>query len=74
MSAELLLEAVLEALTLPDDAPGYSERIEDRAAIAKVVIRAALTEGPAEYGWNADWLRQRMREEEAQHRAGESGD
>lgn len=67
----LLLEAVLEALTLPHDVPGYSERIEDRASIAMVVVRDALAEDPSGLAWNADWLRQRLREEEARHKGGQ---
>lgn len=68
MSGErVLLEAVVEALTLPHDAPNYSARIEERAAIAKVIVREALAAGPAEFAWNADWLRQKLREEEARH-------
>lgn len=62
-----LLEAVVEALTLPHDAPGYSKRIEDRAAIAMVVARDALAGNPADLAWNADWLRQKLREEGARH-------
>lgn len=68
MSAErLLLEAVVEALTLPHDVPDYSRRIENRAMIAKVVVRDALAGDPADLAWNADWLRQKLREEEARH-------
>lgn len=72
MSGErLLLEAVLEALALPYDTPGYEQRIEDRASIAKVIIREALAENPDQMAWNADYLRSRLREEEARHQAGE---
>ena len=66
MSAERdLLEAVVEALTLPFDVADYAARIEDRAAIARVVVREALAEDPSRMGQNADYLRRRLRDEEA---------
>ena len=66
-----LLAAVLDALTLDFGVDGYDERIKDRAGIAKIVIRDALDE-PDRIGWNADWLRAKLREEEARHPGGES--
>lgn len=66
-----LLAAVLDALTLDHGVDGYDQRISERAGIAKVIVREALAAGPAEFGWNADWLRQKLREEEARHKAGE---
>ncbi|MEU8688810.1 hypothetical protein [Streptomyces sp. NPDC048665] len=61
-----LLAAVLDAITLPHEAPEYAERIEDRASIARVVVREALDEDPARLGWNADWLRGRLAAEQAE--------
>ncbi|MER6534335.1 hypothetical protein ABT215_11090 [Streptomyces sp900105755] len=62
-----LLAAVLEALSLDRDADDYDERIKERTILARVVIR----EGLAEPAWNADWLRRKLREEEARHEGGE---
>lgn len=64
-----LLAAVLDALTLDFGVDGYDERIKERVAIAKIVIRDGLDE-PGRVGWNADWLRSKLREEEAQRQAG----
>ncbi|MFF3912702.1 hypothetical protein ACFYZB_04325 [Streptomyces sp. NPDC001852] len=61
-----LLGAVLDAITLPHNTPEYAERIEDRASIARVVVREALDEDPARLGWNADWLRSRLATEQAE--------
>lgn len=65
-----LLEAVVEALTLPHDVPDYSQRIEDRAMVVKVVVGDALAGNPADLAWNADWLRAKVREEEARYEGG----
>ncbi|WP_405671469.1 hypothetical protein [Streptomyces sp. NBC_01530] len=59
-----LLTAVLDALTLPFDAPDYDERINERTAIARVVARDGLDEGPDRIGWNADWLRSKLAAEQ----------
>ncbi|MFJ4974183.1 hypothetical protein ACIP6X_02330 [Streptomyces coeruleorubidus] len=69
-----LLQAVLEALSLPFEAAFYDQRLNDRAGFARVVIRDALAEAaerPDAFTWNADWLRRKLREEEARHSAGE---
>ena len=62
-----LLAAVLDALTLDYGVDDYDERIKDRAGLAKVVLRDGLDE-PTRVGWNADWLRHKLREEETQHK------
>jgi len=56
-----LLAAVLDALTLDFAVDDYGERLKERACLARVVIRDGLDE-PA---WNADWLRGKLRAEEA---------
>lgn len=58
-----LLQAVLEALTLPFDAPGYDRRMLERADWARVSIKGALDEGDT--AWHADYLRRKLRDEEA---------
>lgn len=60
-----LLEAVLDALTLDYAADDYDERIKERAGLAKVVVRDGLGE-PDRIGWNADWLRGKLRVEETE--------
>lgn len=60
-----LLEAVLEALTLPYDTPDYDQRILNRAAEARVIATAALAEDPADIGWNVDFLRAKLTAEQA---------
>ncbi|MFF1732037.1 hypothetical protein [Streptomyces sp. NPDC058247] len=59
-----LLDVVLDALTLPYDAPDYDRRILDRAATAHTVARATLDEDPADVGWNVDYLRQKLAAEQ----------
>lgn len=66
-----LLAAVLDALTLDYGVADYDQRIKDRAGLAKVVIRDGL-DAVDRIGWNADWLRQKLREEEARHSGGAS--
>jgi hypothetical protein len=61
-----LLEAVLEAVTLPYDAPEYARRMETRADWVRATVKGALEEDPADVGWNADFLRSRLRAEEAE--------
>jgi hypothetical protein len=60
-----LLEAVLDALTLDYGVEDYDQRLKERAGIAKVVVRDGLDE-PDRIGWNADWLRGKLRAEEAE--------
>jgi hypothetical protein len=66
-----LLAAVLDALTLDYGVDGYDERIKERSGLAQVVIRDGLDERDR-IGWNADWLRSKLREEEARHGGEES--
>lgn len=66
-----LLSAVLDALTLDYGVDGYDERIKNRAGFAKVVIRDGLDDVDR-IGWNADWLRRKLREEERLYGGGES--
>ena len=59
-----LLEAVLEAVTLPYDGPEHARRMETRADWVRATVKGALADGPADIGWNADFLRGRLRDEE----------
>jgi hypothetical protein len=61
-----LLEAVLEAVTLPHDTAEYARRMESRADWVRATVKGALEEDPADIGWNADFLRSRLRAEEAE--------
>ncbi|MFL4904853.1 hypothetical protein ACJ6WF_17100 [Streptomyces sp. MMS24-I2-30] len=66
MSAErALLKAVLEALTLPYSVPGYDRRMLDRADWARTAVKGALQDGVTL--WDADYLREKLRKEEARH-------
>jgi hypothetical protein len=58
-----LLQAVVEALTLPEGTPDYLSRLADRAMWVRVTVKGALEEDPAGIGWNADYLRSKMRAE-----------
>ncbi|MFD4975631.1 hypothetical protein [Streptomyces sp. NPDC058424] len=60
-----LLAVVLDAITLPYDAPDYDRRILDRAALARTVATAALAEDPRDLAWNVDYLRGKLRAEQA---------
>ncbi|MET8478141.1 hypothetical protein ABZV68_13160 [Streptomyces clavifer] len=69
-----LLETVLDAIDLPHpatvgDAAAYHDLLDRRASLALVVARAALAENPADIGWNADHLRQRLTEYPPTYRA-----
>jgi hypothetical protein len=59
-----LLQAVVEALTLPFEVDDYDRRILERARIARVVVREALAEDPARLAENVDFLRRKLRDEE----------
>ncbi|MDX3708765.1 hypothetical protein PV733_07225 [Streptomyces europaeiscabiei] len=61
-----LLAVVLDALTVPNDADDYDQRIDARARIARVTVGEALAESPDQLGWNADFLRQRLATEQAE--------
>jgi hypothetical protein len=61
-----LLAAVLDALTLPYDTPGYGRRLTDRAMWARTAVKGALEEDPADIGWNADFLRGKLAAEETE--------
>jgi hypothetical protein len=67
-----LIRVVSEALSLPFDAPDYGERMSERARIVRVVVRDVIGGNPADIGWNTDWLRGRLRIEEAEHKDAES--
>jgi hypothetical protein len=58
-----LLQAVLEALTLDPGDLDYERRLSERAAWARTTLRGVLEDGdPA---WHADYLRRKLRDEEA---------
>jgi hypothetical protein len=61
-----LLEAVLEAVTLPHDGLEHARRMETRADWVRATVKGALEEDPASIGWNADFLRTRLRAEETE--------
>ncbi|MDX2696857.1 hypothetical protein [Streptomyces ipomoeae] len=61
-----LLTTVLDALTLPYSAADYDKRLLDRAALVRTIVGAALAEAPADLGWNADYLRQKLAAEQAE--------
>ncbi|MEU9406224.1 hypothetical protein AB0E08_11025 [Streptomyces sp. NPDC048281] len=61
-----LLDAVVEAITLPYDAHDYERRLLERARIARSLVTAAFREDPTELGWNADYLRRRLAAEQAE--------
>lgn len=61
-----LLEAVLEAVTLPHDGTDHARRMEERADWVRATIKGALEEDPANIGWNADFLRGRLAVEETE--------
>lgn len=60
-----LLEAVRDALTLDYAVDDYDERIQARAGLAKAVLRDGIDD-PDRIGWNADWLRGKLRAEETE--------
>lgn len=61
-----LLEAVLEAVTLPYDGPEHARRMETRAGWVRATLKGALAEDPANVGWNTDFLRGRLAAEETE--------
>lgn len=61
-----LLEAVLEAVTLPDAGLEHARRMETRADWVRATVKGALAEDPANIGWNTDFLRGRLAAEETE--------
>lgn len=61
-----LLEAVLEAVTLPHSTPEHARRMETRADWVRATVKGALEEDPSGIGWNADYLRRKLRAEETE--------
>lgn len=62
-----LLDAVLEAIDIPNPASGadmdqFRALLDRRATLAIVTARAALAEEPADLQWNADYLRRKLAE------------
>lgn len=62
-----LLEAVCEALTVPGEDRDH-RRMYDRAMWTLTTIRGALDEAPEDIGWNAQYLRRKLAEEQASSR------
>lgn len=60
-----LLEATLEALTLPSDIDDYDQRLNARATWARVTLKGALEEAPEDIGWNIAFLRKQIAKEQA---------
>ncbi|MEH0642860.1 hypothetical protein QBB33_15560 [Streptomyces scabiei] len=61
-----LLEAVLEAVTLPHDTAEHARRMQTRADWVRATVKGALADDPADIGWNADYLRGKLRAEETE--------
>jgi len=61
-----LLEAVLEAVTLPYAGLDHARRMETRADWVRATIKGALADDPANIGWNANFLRSRLADEETE--------
>ena len=61
-----LLEAVLEAVTLPYGTAEYARRLESRTDWVRTTVKGALQEDPSGIGWNAGYLRSRIAAEQAQ--------
>lgn len=61
-----LLEAVLEAVTLPYSGLDHARRMETRADWVRATVKGALADDPADIGWNADFLRGKLRAEETE--------
>ncbi|WP_326700224.1 hypothetical protein OG909_24825 [Streptomyces sp. NBC_01754] len=62
-----LLDAVLDAIDVPypattADDKAYRTVLDRRLSLAVVVARAALAESPADYDWDAAYLRRKLAE------------
>jgi hypothetical protein len=60
-----LLDAVLDAITVPFDAHDYDQRVLDRTAWVRSTVKAALAGDPGDLGWNVDYLRSKLAAEQA---------
>jgi hypothetical protein len=60
-----LLDAVLDAITLPSGALDHDQRILDRALWVRATVKGALAEDPADLGWNVGYLRSKLAAEQA---------
>ncbi|MET9691470.1 hypothetical protein ABZY81_23835 [Streptomyces sp. NPDC006514] len=68
-----LVEAVLEALSLPapatfGDRAEHDRILSDRVMYARIVLKSALAD-PSDVEWEADYLRQRLAEHPPTYRA-----
>jgi hypothetical protein len=63
-----LLDAVLDAITVPFDAHDYDQRVLDRTAWVRSTVKAALAGDPGDLGWNVDYLRSKLAAEQADTR------
>jgi hypothetical protein len=61
-----LLEAVRGAVALDYDTPDYDKRMSDRLSLVRVVVSSVLDDTGEDIGWNADWLRSKLRAEETE--------
>lgn len=61
-----LLTVVLDAITLPYGTEDYDRRMAGRMGWAQAAVKGALADDPADIGWNADFLRQKLRAEETE--------
>ncbi|MEV8031408.1 hypothetical protein [Streptomyces sp. NPDC086182] len=60
-----LLDAVLDAITLPSGSPDHDQRLLNRALWVRATVKGALAEDPADLGWNVDYLRSKLAAEQA---------
>jgi hypothetical protein len=61
-----LLEATLDAITLPYGAHDYDRRMRERVGWTLATLKGALAEDPADLGWNVDFLRGKLTAEQAE--------
>jgi hypothetical protein len=61
-----LLEAVRSAVAIDYDTPDYDRRMSDRLSLVRVVVGSVLDDPGENIGWNADWLRSKLRAEETE--------
>jgi hypothetical protein len=61
-----LLEATLDAITLPYGTHDYDQRMRERVGWTLTTLKGALAEDPADLGWNVDYLRGKLTAEQAE--------
>jgi hypothetical protein len=61
-----LLEATLDAITLPYGTPDYDRRMRERVGWTLTTLKGALAEDPSGLDWNVDFLRGKLAAEQAE--------